>query len=122
MIGCVVFGSLQAAPTSDEDDDYQDANFTEIRSSRRVFPPNTKVDYYWKDYFFQVPEDAYPAGVNAKGEPTYFGQVLYKNFLIPAKIDGYSLEALYEWGTDVYKATRNVKVSRLQSFPKLQFP
>ncbi|EFA08774.2 uncharacterized protein LOC103314048 [Tribolium castaneum] len=38
-----------------------------------------KFDYYWRDYYGDIPDDAFPAGYDRNLEPTYIGQLFVLN-------------------------------------------
>ncbi|KAJ3617373.1 hypothetical protein MTP99_007102 [Tenebrio molitor] len=38
-----------------------------------------KFDYYWRDYYGEIPDDAIPAGSDRNHKPTYIGQVFVPN-------------------------------------------
>ncbi|KAJ3617368.1 hypothetical protein MTP99_007097 [Tenebrio molitor] len=44
-------------------------------------------DYYWRDYYGTIPDDAVPAGKDSHGHPLYVGLVYIRGFeLLPATI------------------------------------
>ncbi|KAK4877868.1 hypothetical protein RN001_010374 [Aquatica leii] len=49
---------------------------------------NKTFDYYWRDYFGNIPYDAVQGGIDKNGNPSYIGQVYSKNHasLLPATI------------------------------------
>ncbi|KAJ3617377.1 hypothetical protein MTP99_007105 [Tenebrio molitor] len=47
----------------------------------------SKLDYYWRDYTGEIPDDAVPGGYDRNLEPTYIGQLFVINHgLLPARI------------------------------------
>ncbi|XP_044252980.1 uncharacterized protein LOC123003961 [Tribolium madens] len=38
-----------------------------------------KFDYYWRDYYGEIPDDALPGGYDRNLEPTYIGQLFVLN-------------------------------------------
>lgn len=73
------------------------------------------IGYYWRDYKGgAVSKDALPGGTNANGNPTYIGQILHNNLLIPAKIDVEQDKVTYEWGYKEYVTNQNVKVGLIE--------
>ncbi|CAG9764478.1 unnamed protein product [Ceutorhynchus assimilis] len=42
--------------------------------------------HFWKDYFGNIPQDAFQAGVDANNEAVYVGQALYKSGVYPVNI------------------------------------
>jgi hypothetical protein len=46
-----------------------------------LVPPlySKKFDYYWRDYYGEIPDDAIPGGSDRNYKPTYIGQVYVPN-------------------------------------------
>jgi hypothetical protein len=77
------------------------------------------LDYYWRDYTGEIPDDAVPGGYDRNLEPTYIGQLFVINHgLLPARI---------------YKGQKSVTASRygihtscecikVRFFVKLKYP
>lgn len=73
--------------------------------------------YYWRDYYGEVPPDAFEAGLDGEGKPTYVGTTYFldKNHLLPTIIiKNNPLAYLYvgkdKWGVEGKTKVREKKV------------
>ncbi|KAF5292708.1 hypothetical protein FQR65_LT11176 [Abscondita terminalis] len=80
-------------------------------SNQRLF---TEV-YYWRDFDGVVPNDALPAGLDPRGRPTYIGQVLYGNKLIPGKIYENDPHVYFQYKQQALQEDENIKIFCTQS-------
>ncbi|KAK5641833.1 hypothetical protein RI129_010380 [Pyrocoelia pectoralis] len=78
--------------------------------------------YHWRDYYNNVPRDAFLAAVNNNGNPMYVAQVLHWELLIPGFISDPELNvAIYEYGNEERKALKNVKILCADDTNKLEW-
>ncbi|KAB0793970.1 hypothetical protein PPYR_13590 [Photinus pyralis] len=68
-------------------------------------------DFYWRDYFGEIPSDALGGGYDKAGNPAYIGQLFnHKDGLLPAMI--------YEGDQSLYATVRNAPLTQ-QKYGKI---
>ncbi|KAF2895658.1 hypothetical protein ILUMI_10517 [Ignelater luminosus] len=67
-------------------------------------------EYCWRDYVGIIPEDAFAGGMDKRGKPTYIGQALHEDKLIPGQIFVNDDKVHFEWAFEAYAKSENVKI------------
>ncbi|KAK5641160.1 hypothetical protein RI129_009707 [Pyrocoelia pectoralis] len=72
-------------------------------------PVHIDEDFYWRDYRGSIPKDALVGG-SKLNRPTYIGQVVHSNSLIPGPIVQEDKGMYFYFEGDAYFVTENVKI------------
>lgn len=72
----------------------------EERSNACCVPTDDVEGYYWRDYKGEIPRDALAAGLDKEGNELYVGQVLYRGYLIPGRINGTDKKIYFIYDTE----------------------
>ncbi|KAF5270574.1 hypothetical protein FQR65_LT05472 [Abscondita terminalis] len=76
-------------------------------------------DYYWRDFYGYIPEDAFPTG-----NPNYFiGQLVRGNTLVPAlvKKEGKDIVAEYTWAGQPYTQSHDFQILATTDASQFEF-
>ncbi|KAK5641279.1 hypothetical protein RI129_009826 [Pyrocoelia pectoralis] len=69
------------------------------------------IDYYWREYVGEIPNDAIPGGFDKSGNPTFIGQMYSAKFgLLPSTICNSSKQLLASGGGKSFTSDTFVKV------------